>query len=114
MSYTVTGVVTQLIKVRQGRQKPPINCLLAQMCVGRPRPDLIARCQPLAGSVDRPVYGLSTIDICTSENVLRLADGFKVSSGHLTLALDRAEHPQSFPSGHSSRECPERPMCAIA
>lgn len=64
------------------------------MCVGRPRPDLIARCQPLAGSADRPVYGLSTIDICTSENLLRLADGFKVSSAltflYLALTVLRA------------------------
>lgn len=77
MSYTVTGVVTQLVKVRNSPVRGTAQLTL-QMCVGRPRPDLIARCQPLAGAADRPVYGLSTIDICTSENVLRLADGFKV------------------------------------
>ncbi|WVQ85983.1 hypothetical protein IAT38_008151 [Cryptococcus sp. DSM 104549] len=69
MSYTVTGVVTQIIK----------------MSVGRPRPDLIARCLPAAGATDRPVFGLSTVDICTSKNQFLLDDGFK-----------------SFPSGHSS------------
>ncbi|WWC65151.1 uncharacterized protein I303_107765 [Kwoniella dejecticola CBS 10117] len=69
MSYTMTGVVTQVVK----------------MSVGRPRPDLIARCLPAPGSVDHPVFGLSTIDICTNTNLLVLNDGFK-----------------SFPSGHSS------------
>ncbi|WRT70585.1 uncharacterized protein IL334_007583 [Kwoniella shivajii] len=69
MSYTMTGVVTQVIK----------------MSVGRPRPDLIARCLPAAGAADHPVFGLSTIDICTNTNLLILNDGFK-----------------SFPSGHSS------------
>lgn len=68
-SFTITGVVTQIIK----------------MGVGRPRPDCIARCQPLPGSEDAPVYGLSTVAICTQKNLYILNDGFK-----------------SFPSGHSS------------
>ncbi|KAK8850434.1 hypothetical protein IAR55_004352 [Kwoniella newhampshirensis] len=68
-SFTVTGVVTQIIK----------------MSVGRPRPDLIARCLPAAGATDHPVFGLSTIAICTNTNHFILNDGFK-----------------SFPSGHSS------------
>ncbi|ORX41134.1 phospholipid metabolism-related protein [Kockovaella imperatae] len=69
MSYTMTGTVTQLIK----------------MSVGRPRPDLLARCLPREGSADHVFFGLSTVDICTTTNQLRLDDGFK-----------------SFPSGHSS------------
>ncbi|KAL7422689.1 hypothetical protein Q5752_001980 [Cryptotrichosporon argae] len=69
MSYTMTGVVTQIVK----------------MMVGRPRPDLIDRCQPAPGSTDAAVYGLSTYAICTTSDLLRLDDGFK-----------------SFPSGHSS------------
>ena len=48
------------------------------MSVGRPRPDLIARCLPVPGSVDHPVFGLSTVDICTSTNIAQLDDGFKV------------------------------------
>ncbi|WWD20617.1 hypothetical protein CI109_105093 [Kwoniella shandongensis] len=68
-SFTVTGVVTQIIK----------------MSVGRPRPDLIARCLPAPGATDHAVFGLSTVDICTSTNKFLLDDGFK-----------------SFPSGHSS------------
>lgn len=51
-----------------------------QMMVGRPRPDLIDRCQPTPGSVDHPLYGLSTVDICTNTNQAQLDDGFKVSS----------------------------------
>ncbi|KAE8541513.1 hypothetical protein D1P53_002875 [Cryptococcus gattii VGV] len=69
MSYTMTGVVTQIIK----------------MSVGRPRPDLIARCMPVEGATDHPVFGLSNVSICTNTNAFILDDGFK-----------------SFPSGHSS------------
>ncbi|KAL8872505.1 MAG: hypothetical protein Q9174_001876 [Haloplaca sp. 1 TL-2023] len=52
---------------------------------GKPRPDLIDRCQPLPGSADRLVYGLSNSTICTQSNNKILKDGFR-----------------SFPSGHSS------------
>ncbi|KAL8712217.1 MAG: hypothetical protein Q9225_006973 [Loekoesia sp. 1 TL-2023] len=52
---------------------------------GKPRPDLIDRCQPLGGSADPPVYGLSNSTICTQTNHKMLKDGFR-----------------SFPSGHSS------------
>lgn len=59
------------------------------MSVGRPRPDLIARCLPIPGAADHPVFGLSTYKICTTKNTLRLDDGFKVSLRLLeTLALD--------------------------
>ncbi|BEJ16429.1 hypothetical protein CspHIS471_0510340 [Cutaneotrichosporon sp. HIS471] len=69
MSFTMAGVVTQVIK----------------LMVGRPRPDLIARCQPSAGAHDAPVYGLSNWKMCTQQDFYILNDGFK-----------------SFPSGHSS------------
>lgn len=62
MSYTMTGVVTQIIK----------------MSVGRPRPDLIARCMPVEGAMDHPVFGLSNVSICTNTNAFILDDGFKV------------------------------------
>ena len=52
---------------------------------GKPRPDLIARCLPLLGSADPPVFGLSNSTICTQKNHAILKDGFR-----------------SFPSGHSS------------
>ena len=48
------------------------------MSVGRPRPDLISRCLPRIGAHDQVPYGLSTYEICTSTNKLRLDDGFKV------------------------------------
>lgn len=54
---------------------------------GKPRPDLIDRCQPLAGSADPLVFGLSNSTICTQKNHKLLKDGFR-----------------SFPSGHSSCE----------
>ncbi|KAI1102700.1 PAP2-domain-containing protein [Jackrogersella minutella] len=50
--------------------------------VGRPRPDLIARCKPMSGT--KPDV-LVTIDVCTETNHHTLHDGWR-----------------SFPSGHSS------------
>ncbi|ODV91650.1 hypothetical protein CANCADRAFT_42288 [Tortispora caseinolytica NRRL Y-17796] len=57
------------------------NCL--KIVVGRPRPDLIARCIPSTFEVEAGI--LSTMSICTQSNHDRLLDGFR-----------------SFPSGHSS------------
>ncbi|KAG8215402.1 PAP2-domain-containing protein [Butyriboletus roseoflavus] len=68
LSVTLTGSITQIVKVT----------------VGRPRPDVISRCQPLVGSED-PLWGLSTVDICTQTSKHILEDGWR-----------------SFPSGHSS------------
>ncbi|KAF2091326.1 acid phosphatase/Vanadium-dependent haloperoxidase [Saccharata proteae CBS 121410] len=50
--------------------------------VGRPRPDLIARCKPAPGT---PAHTLVTYTICTETDHHTLHDGFR-----------------SFPSGHSS------------
>ncbi|KAG1718509.1 phosphatidic acid phosphatase type 2/haloperoxidase [Suillus paluster] len=68
LSLSMTGSITQLVKVT----------------VGRPRPDLISRCQPAPGSED-PLWGLSTADICTQAASKIFEDGWR-----------------SFPSGHSS------------
>ncbi|KAJ6557939.1 phosphatidic acid phosphatase type 2/haloperoxidase [Mycena capillaripes] len=69
LGLAITGSITQFTKIT----------------VGRPRPDIIDRCQPIPGSVD-PVYGLSNSSICTtpSDSAIML-DAFR-----------------SFPSGHSS------------
>ncbi|GAA5841685.1 hypothetical protein JCM3766R1_005151 [Sporobolomyces carnicolor] len=70
LSVSITTVATQVIKV----------------CVGRPRPDLIDRCQPIEGAANLPVYGLATMSrVCTVTTGHIIDDGFK-----------------SFPSGHSS------------
>ncbi|KAJ9610281.1 Altered inheritance of mitochondria protein 6 [Cladophialophora chaetospira] len=50
--------------------------------IGRPRPDLIARCQPEPGT---PEHALVSSAVCTQPNLRTLLDGF-----------------ESFPSGHSS------------
>ncbi|KAL8674565.1 MAG: hypothetical protein Q9168_001008 [Polycauliona sp. 1 TL-2023] len=50
--------------------------------VGRPRPDLLARCKPAKGT---PAHQLVTIDVCTEKDHHVLHDGWR-----------------SFPSGHSS------------
>jgi len=69
LSLSIAGSVTQIVK----------------LVVGRPRPDILDRCQPIPGSVD-PVYGLSNSSICTTpDGAYILLDGFR-----------------SFPSGHSS------------
>ncbi|KAE9411533.1 PAP2-domain-containing protein [Gymnopus androsaceus JB14] len=68
LALAMTGVITQFTK----------------FTVGRPRPDVIDRCQPPSGYVDPP-FGLSTAAICTQTDMSILKDGFR-----------------SFPSGHSS------------
>ncbi|KAL9604634.1 MAG: hypothetical protein Q9219_000354 [cf. Caloplaca sp. 3 TL-2023] len=50
--------------------------------IGRPRPDLLARCKPVRGA---QTHKLVTIDVCTEKNHHTLHDGWR-----------------SFPSGHSS------------
>ncbi|KAJ5681919.1 uncharacterized protein N7477_001859 [Penicillium maclennaniae] len=60
-----------------------ITQVLKNAC-GKPRPDIIDRCQPRAGSHDLSPYGLSNSTICTGEAAL-IKDGFR-----------------SWPSGHSS------------
>ncbi|KAL8974361.1 MAG: hypothetical protein Q9197_001406 [Variospora fuerteventurae] len=50
--------------------------------IGRPRPDLLARCKPAKGT---PTNKLVTIAVCTEKNHHTLHDGWR-----------------SFPSGHSS------------
>ncbi|KAK5195729.1 hypothetical protein LTR99_002254 [Exophiala xenobiotica] len=57
---------------------------LKNLC-GKPRPDLIDRCQPGPGSADGVPYGLVTKSICTQTDAAIMQDGFR-----------------SFPSGHSS------------
>lgn len=55
---------------------------LIKNAVGRPRPDLIDRCQPEAGT---PGHRLVTFSVCTQANEHILQEGWR-----------------SFPSGHSS------------
>lgn len=50
--------------------------------IGRPRPDLLSRCEPNRNS---PTDQLVGVEVCTQENTHMLEDGFR-----------------SFPSGHSS------------
>ncbi|GAA6063454.1 hypothetical protein JCM10212_002537 [Sporobolomyces blumeae] len=70
LSVSITTVFTQVVKI----------------CVGRPRPDAIDRCQPVEGAANLAVYGLATVQrVCTVKTGHIIDDGFK-----------------SFPSGHSS------------
>ncbi|CAG8448414.1 10114_t:CDS:2 [Diversispora eburnea] len=72
LGYSSTLVVTQLFKIT----------------VGRPRPDFIDRCQPVNGSTDATVYGLSTSDICTQTSQSILEGGFEsFFSGHASTSF---------------------------
>ncbi|CAE6518990.1 unnamed protein product [Rhizoctonia solani] len=66
----MTGVATHLVKVT----------------VGRPRPDLLHRCQPVAGATNHPpneFFGLATWTVCTQTNRLIMRDGWRSFwSGH--------------------------------
>lgn len=50
---------------------------LKNLC-GKPRPDLIDRCQPRAGSSDGVPYGLVTKSICTQQDEAIMQDGKSV------------------------------------
>jgi len=64
----MTGALTQVVKVT----------------VGRPRPDLIARCLPAAA----PGYGLVNAAVCTQTDMAILKDGFRSFwSGHASLSF---------------------------
>ncbi len=59
---------------------------IIKVTVGRPRPDVIDRCQPRAGAANGVPYGLVTDAICTVDpSSALIRDGFR-----------------SFPSGHAS------------
>lgn len=61
---------------------------ITKVTVGRPRPDMLSRCQPSPGATNAgsPTFGLSNSTICTAPVDSRMfQDGFR-----------------SFPSGHSS------------
>jgi diacylglycerol diphosphate phosphatase/phosphatidate phosphatase len=66
IAFILTSVLTDIIK----------------NAVGRPRPDLLARCKPRKGT---PGHELVTFEVCTETNPHVLHDGWR-----------------SFPSGHSS------------
>jgi diacylglycerol diphosphate phosphatase/phosphatidate phosphatase len=66
ISIVLSGVITDIVK----------------NAVGRPRPDLLSRCQP---AEETKPDALVTIDVCTREDGFMLQDGWR-----------------SFPSGHSS------------
>ncbi|KAI5121683.1 hypothetical protein M0805_002759 [Coniferiporia weirii] len=68
LGLVVTGAITQFTKIT----------------VGRPRPDVISRCQPSSG-ITNPEYGLVSSAICHQTDKHILTDGWR-----------------SFPSGHSS------------
>jgi len=72
LSWGLAGTITNIVKIT----------------AGRPRPDLIARCQPAAGSQNAPVFGLVSASICTNTNMAIMEDGFRsFFSGHSSLSF---------------------------
>lgn len=62
-----------------------LTCFITDVlkdAIGRPRPDLLARCKP---ALSTPQHELVTVDVCTETDAHTLHDGWR-----------------SFPSGHSS------------
>lgn len=88
LSLTLTGLISNLVKVCVGRPRPgslfafsdSVQCLMIALPV-----DLISRCVPSPDARDKPVWGLSNHTICTQTDERILRDGFR-----------------SFPSGHAS------------
>ncbi|KAF8446969.1 phosphatidic acid phosphatase type 2/haloperoxidase [Kalaharituber pfeilii] len=65
--------------------------------VGRPRPDLIARCKPRD---DAPRHELVTYEICTETDHFKIQDGFRsFPSGHSSLAFAGLGYLSLFLSG---------------
>jgi len=54
--------------------------------VGKPRPDLISRCNPSANATDAPIWGLSTKDICNQEDHAIMQDGEFVLGSHFLIS----------------------------
>ncbi|RCI16075.1 hypothetical protein L249_3060 [Ophiocordyceps polyrhachis-furcata BCC 54312] len=71
LSFVVTAVLTGFLTD------------VVKNAVGRPRPDLLARCRPASGTEPNR---LVTVDVCTAPDNRKLHDGWR-----------------SFPSGHSSQ-----------
>lgn len=68
-SFAFNGFVTNFLKVY----------------IGRPRPDLLARCVPAAGT---PTDQLVTVAVCTATDVKVLNEGFKsCPSGHSRISF---------------------------
>ena len=79
-----------------------ITVLLKRLC-GKPRPELIARCLPKPGSIDRQPFGLSDISICTQTDRSKLQDGFMIwHSGHSSSEF---QLPTSDPSSIPIDNC---------
>ncbi|KAJ2234332.1 hypothetical protein H4R99_003881 [Coemansia sp. RSA 1722] len=70
--------------------------------VGRPRPNLLARCLPVHPKepLHDPPQGLSSIDICTQTNMGVLNEGFRsFPSGHTSLAFAGMTYLMYFLAG---------------
>lgn len=72
LSLGLTGTITNIVKIT----------------AGRPRPDLISRCQPHPDAVNAPIFGLANASICTQTDIGILRDGFRsFFSGHSSLSF---------------------------
>lgn len=72
LSYCISGTFVQVVRIS----------------IGSPRPDFLARCNPLPGSSNVPVFGLSNVTICqTPITNPDMIDGVRsFFSGHAILS----------------------------
>ena len=89
LGLLISYVLVTLVKIDHQELKTILSIMLTcfitdvvKNAVGRPRPDLISRCKPIAGTMKDT---LVTIAVCTETDHHTLHDGWR-----------------SFPSGHSS------------
>ncbi|CAJ0638337.1 237_t:CDS:2, partial [Entrophospora sp. SA101] len=85
LSLTLTLIVTEIFKNTSGR----------------PRPDLIDRCQPVPGSVDSPVYDEVAKTLETSEKDLQAYNDL-LNSKIKKLSLELSSHNNSSPSADNN------------
>ncbi|KIO28196.1 hypothetical protein M407DRAFT_243150 [Tulasnella calospora MUT 4182] len=72
LSVGLTGTITNIVKIT----------------AGRPRPDLISRCQPGRNADNALIFGLADASICTQTDIKILRDGFRsFFSGHSSLSF---------------------------
>ncbi|KAG8947012.1 hypothetical protein FRC00_009332, partial [Tulasnella sp. 408] len=82
LSLGLTGTITNIVKIT----------------AGRPRPDLVSRCQPVFNSANAPIFGLTDASICTQSDMKVLKDGFRSYSPRIQRESDEdGEGPNATP-----------------
>lgn len=95
LSTLINGVITDLLKI----------------WIGNPRPDFLARCIPAAGT---PTGKLVGIEVCTSDNMAVLQEGFKSTpSGHSSNSFSGLLYLSFWLAGQLSVARPGAPLYRV-